>query len=209
MKEQNIEQLFKDTFSNFEADVNPNTWANISQGLQAPVPTAAPTNPGWFGNMGWSKASLVIAGIVVVIGALIYFNTEKSDSELAAVKEIPQTLEDNTVAVIPSIEQVVPDQTNPEVIKYTNAQKPGDNGNKISEPNSTEQSTAVAIFDSPKGKENAVDNSLTPVSIIQQPTKSQVQKTMVQDESSSVENTALINVQPDVNTTTNFPEDIS
>ena len=84
MKEQNIEQLFKNSFSNFDADVNPNAWANISQGLQTPVAPQHSLNGSHAGKpagmLGKISVSNVISFIVItaaIVGAAIYFATQK------------------------------------------------------------------------------------------------------------------------------------
>ena len=80
MREQNLEKLFRDTFSNFEADVNPNAWANISQQLQPPVPSPG-TSPA-AGNFGyWKYAALFLAVTSVVIVAVVYSPEKNSVTE--------------------------------------------------------------------------------------------------------------------------------
>lgn len=38
---ENIEQLFKDTLGNFEADVNPSVWNNVQQAVQTQAASTA------------------------------------------------------------------------------------------------------------------------------------------------------------------------
>jgi gliding motility-associated-like protein len=81
MKHQNIEKLFKDSFSNFEADVNPSAWANIQQSLPA-APQNVPGKPsGFFGKMYLSTIALVVVISAAIIGTVAYLSSEKSVSK--------------------------------------------------------------------------------------------------------------------------------
>ncbi|MFI5164262.1 MAG: PKD domain-containing protein, partial [Bacteroidia bacterium] len=94
----NIEKLFKEKFEHFEADVNPNAWSNVQQGIQS-VPGA---------GTAASKLTVgkIIAGAVsvaAVAGSVWYFSqtgnngkaivpdTNQHPTEIVS-KEIPQTL---------------------------------------------------------------------------------------------------------------------
>src|SRR5260221_9698317 len=110
MKEQNIEQLFKNSFSNFDADVNPNAWANISQGLQTPVPgqhslngSPAGKTTGILGKMSVGNVISFIVITAAIIGAAIYFGSQKSGSEIAEVKDLPKMVKENPVTAVPSV----------------------------------------------------------------------------------------------------------
>lgn len=88
MREQNLEKLFNETFSNFEADVNPNAWSGISAGLQSPVPAAQVAGNAVSGGKTiglWGYAGLLVATSAVVISVMVYNSDKKSSDEIAAV----------------------------------------------------------------------------------------------------------------------------
>jgi gliding motility-associated-like protein len=195
MKEQNIEQLFKNSFSNFEADVNPNAWANISQGLQTPVPAQHSLNgshagkpSGMLGKTSVSNLILFLAIIAAIVGTAIYFGTQNSDSETAFVKEAPQTVKENSVTTVPLPEPVVVNHVNPEAIK--NVPVETHNTNKTGEPKSVTPESAVVISDKPKEKQstldNATENSKTQVNTIDVDKNSAGQKSAVPDANSVI-----------------------
>ena len=74
MKQQNnnIEELFKDKFQNFEADPGANAWANVQAGISSnAAASAATTTASW--------ASSAILGVVitaVAISGYLFFNNE-------------------------------------------------------------------------------------------------------------------------------------
>jgi gliding motility-associated-like protein len=129
MREQNIEQLFKETFSNFEADVNPNAWANISQQLQTPVPSPeAAGNAASAGkSMGlWGYAGLFVAATAVVVTALVYNSGKESSKE--------NELASNTVQPVVSdagnsFEPVILSEVNPAVVKNSAPVRQPENNN--------------------------------------------------------------------------------
>jgi len=61
----NIEKLFKDKFENFEADVNPNIWANVAKGVSANTATSA--------GVGLGIKALIIGASAVAVGVTAYF----------------------------------------------------------------------------------------------------------------------------------------
>lgn len=92
MKEKlNIEKLFKDKFENFEANVNPNVWTNISQGIQ---PSAVSTTTG----ISFGVKAIITGAIATTIGVSSYFLSDfktqnqqvKSQQELVTKKENKQ-----------------------------------------------------------------------------------------------------------------------
>src|SRR5688500_8884140 len=103
MKEQNIEKLFKDTFGNFEADVNPSAWANIEQSLPAsPQNIPGSSKPsGFFGKMYLSTIALVVVISAALIGTVAYLSSEKSVSKDVAqnVQAQPQIVENHSTIV--------------------------------------------------------------------------------------------------------------
>src|SRR5829696_2845739 len=106
MREQNIEKLFKDTFSNFEADVNPSMWSNIEQGLPAPpqnIPGSSPAAKpsGFFGKISLGTIILVTAISATLIGTTIYFSSTESGSQDALVQNVQaeQLAKENSIVI--------------------------------------------------------------------------------------------------------------
>jgi gliding motility-associated-like protein len=120
MKEQNIEKLFKDTFSNFEADVNPSAWANIEQSLPA-SPKNIPGKPsGFFGAI-----ALLVVISAAFIGTVLYISSEKSVSKDVVAQNVqtqPQQA-DNNSTIISEIAPLAPVSSPVTEIKNTSAEK--------------------------------------------------------------------------------------
>src|SRR5258708_4124754 len=80
MTEQNIEQLFKDALSNLEADVNPNVWTNIEQGLQTPVSSnhvsgnsSAVKTANIMSKLSLKSLIFISGASLTIVGTAIYF----------------------------------------------------------------------------------------------------------------------------------------
>lgn len=72
----NIEKLFKDKFENFEGDVKPDLWANISQGMASNAAVSS--------SVGLGVKALIIGVSAVAVGVSAYFiggfnTTEKNN----------------------------------------------------------------------------------------------------------------------------------
>ena len=167
MSIQNIEKLFKETFSGFEADVNPNAWTNISQGLQAPAPSNhIPDGSSASKTMGlWNKAGLFLAISAAVILAVIYFPQKKSADEIATVKNTPSVVQENSTAVAtkPAALKMIdaPALENAPAEKKTSNQKQ-------TEPKFAAAKLAVENSDNAKEKEVIVNSSpaISPVASV-------------------------------------------
>ena len=95
MKEQNIEQLFNNGLSNFEADVNPNAWTNIEHGLRKSAgqfSKSPSANTGLSSYGGWLLA-VVSASIMLAV----YLDIRKSSSDIAAVLSSKLTIKENAI----------------------------------------------------------------------------------------------------------------
>ena len=208
MSLQNIEKLFKETFSGFEADVNPNAWTNISQGLQAPAPTNhVPDGTPAARTMGlWNKAGLFLAISAVVILAVIYFPEKKSADEIAAVKNTPSVVQENSIAVAtkpavvkmidaPAIENVSAEKEN--AIAKHSEQKPAET--KAAVENSDNANEKAVIVTSP--------SVISPVTFVDagspEVKNSVTEKTVTTQISSSKENAPTVISNPG-NITTDF-----
>jgi gliding motility-associated-like protein len=115
MKKQNVEQLFKDTFSNYEADVNPSMWANIEQGLSAAPGSSPVSKPaGFFSKISLNTILLVSAISATLIGTTIYLSSDKSNSTDTLVQSVqaqPQIAQNHSSApsqVTPVITDAAP-----------------------------------------------------------------------------------------------------
>ncbi len=87
-KQDNIEELFQESFKNFEVDPGSNAWANIQSGIQggasASASIASKAASSWFTTIG---VGLVVTSIVV--GGYFFFNQQgegKKASEISREK---------------------------------------------------------------------------------------------------------------------------
>lgn len=96
-----IEKLFQEKFDNFEAEVSPDVWSNLSQtiGTKAAVTTAAKT-----GISSLMKTALIAGGVVVAgVTGVYLFNMNGDDSsnkEIAADQQLVPVAEDETPSLI-------------------------------------------------------------------------------------------------------------
>ena len=128
MKQQNnnIEELFKDKFQNFEADPGANAWANVQTGISsnAAAASAATTTASW--------ASSAIVGVVitaVAIGGYLFFNNEGEK------KIQPQQTETEETRSITEVEQSI--EVQGEISTTNEALKDGA-GNNLQQPSEIE-----------------------------------------------------------------------
>lgn len=107
MKPSNFEQLFKDSFSEFEADVPARAWENIQQGLSAQGTTSHGTEGGQVGSSGFSKGIIGIVSLAVVgVASWFYFSTPENesapDNKAVQVQEINETVTSAPVEKLPA-----------------------------------------------------------------------------------------------------------
>lgn len=135
MKEQSIEKLFRDTFSNYEADVDSSVWTNIEQGLPAApknIPGSSPVAgpAGFLRNISLNTVILVTAISATLIGTAIYFLSRESGIVNTIVQVQPQAAEqavkENSAPVsetVPAALQTVPvnESKNPAAEKQSTA----------------------------------------------------------------------------------------
>lgn len=72
-KSENIEQLFKDSFEHFEADVNPKMWANIQSGIHTVGTGASAASAA--AKFAVGKIIAGTAGVALITGGVWYFVT--------------------------------------------------------------------------------------------------------------------------------------
>ncbi len=96
----NIEELFRSNLGSLEADVNPNAWTNIQQGLNIPaVTTAASSVKTGLGII--TKSIIVTTGIVAatIAGVYLYNNDQPQDNSsdtIVAVDENQHASDEQT-----------------------------------------------------------------------------------------------------------------
>jgi gliding motility-associated-like protein len=121
----NIEQLFKEKFDGFEADVNPQVWTNVQSGINAGAGGAASVA----GKLALGKIIAGVAGAVVLAGSVWYFSSSH-DNSTAATAGQDQTQN------IASTENTAPqniasgDQLN-NTDRVTNTQSPSNTGSQM------------------------------------------------------------------------------
>ena len=82
---ENIEQLFKDTFENYEVNVDASVWNNIQQSINSPASSAASSSSA--GNAGgfaaksafFKIAAATITSAVVVSSSVLIYNAFKDE----------------------------------------------------------------------------------------------------------------------------------
>jgi len=151
MKEQNIEQLFKDGLNNLEADVPQGVWTNIQQGLQVPVnapaSSVAAKSAGIIGKMGLKSLLMISAASITVVSSIIYFASDKeaikkAETELVPVKNEPVIVPSKNLQVENSSPSLIIENKSVKQEAVTTAGKPS--ALKVNEaPKITEEKVAI------------------------------------------------------------------
>lgn len=112
MKENNnIEEILKQKFDNFQPDVNPNIWANVQAGIGAGTAVTTGVSIG-------VKIGLISSGIIAASVATWYFGFYEPTMPAEPVTQkntIEQPIENTTITAEPII--VVNDQNDPVIIE--------------------------------------------------------------------------------------------
>lgn len=103
MKKKNIEDLFKDSFENFEADVNPSVWKNIQTVLKG-------VGLGLLGKMllnklGSSAVISIVSSAAAVIATVFVMNGTKTETKTTEPKKEVQPKVVSEV-VKPSVDEI-------------------------------------------------------------------------------------------------------
>jgi|GEM_PF-1037811 len=120
MMNQDFEQVVKNTFEHFEADVNPQVWANIQQGLQGTPPAGqSPAGSGASGIKAAAvlskTAAVITSGVVVVAtGLTIWYFAGKNTETQPVSSEAVTAPAPATVNAIPALESAT--QTNTQAL---------------------------------------------------------------------------------------------
>lgn len=88
MKKKNIEDLFKDSFENFEAEVSPSVWSNIQTALKGVgIGLLAKT---LFNKIGTNTMVAVISSAAAIITTVLVINWGKTNNKPVANKVVPK-----------------------------------------------------------------------------------------------------------------------
>lgn len=142
----NIEKLFRSNLGSLEADVNPNAWTNIQQGLNAPagVTTAAESKTGL---SFIAKSIIVSTGIVAAALAGIYlFNEGK-----------PQNNASDALIAVEDNQLVTDEQTKPLIDPINSGSSIVDN---VQNDNQTELGESIAPVSQPIDLFDPVDSHI-------------------------------------------------
>jgi len=101
MKKDNFEDLFKDSFENFEADVNPSVWKNVQTALKG-------VGLGLLGKMllnklGSSAVISIVSSAAAVIATVFVMNGTKTETKKQTPKE---TVVPNIIAEKPTVDEI-------------------------------------------------------------------------------------------------------
>ena len=179
---ENIEQLFKDSFENYEANVDASVWNNIQQSINSPASSAASSSSA--GNTGgfaaksafFKIAAATITSAVVVTSSVLIYNVFKD--ELSSNNEITenQVLTENLAPKI--IEEIAtPLKTENELIN--NEKEPVTHQSTEVKPKNI-ISTEKNITTNTVSNNNTIETSTTPVNtVVENNKETQPQNTVV------------------------------
>lgn len=187
---ENIEQLFKDSFENYEANVDASVWNNIQQSINSPASSAASSSSA--GNAGgfvaksafFKIAAATITSAVVVTSSVLIYN---------AFKEEP--INTNEVAE----NQVITENSAPQIIEETATEIPLTTENNTTENKSnliTPQQNEVEEKDLTSTEKNNTNNTVN---------NNNTTETTTTPSNTVVENNKETQTQSTVVTTTNTP----
>ena len=187
---ENIEQLFKDSFENYEANVDASVWNNIQQSINSPASSAASSSSA--GNAGgfvaksafFKIAAATITSAVVVTTSVLIYN---------AFKEEP--INTNEVAE----NQVITENAAPQIVEETATEIPLTTENNTTENKSnliTPQQNEVEEKDLTSTEKNNTNNTVN---------NNNTTATTTTSSNTVVENNKETQTQSTVVTTTNTP----
>lgn len=117
MKENtNIEDLFKDKFENFESNVDPSVWANVSQSINA---GSAGAGAAGAGLSGIAKVAIIAAAVTVTSVSVWYFTKDADQAQTSEQENniSPNQTEDEVATVSITEENIQVGDTNDPVLK--------------------------------------------------------------------------------------------
>ncbi|MEK6616984.1 MAG: PKD domain-containing protein [Bacteroidota bacterium] len=80
---ENIEKLFKETFEHFEADVNPQVWANVQSGINSGVGNVVSTAA----KFAIGKTIAGVASVALIAGSVWYFSSSDNKTISSSEKQ--------------------------------------------------------------------------------------------------------------------------
>ncbi|MCB0409055.1 MAG: hypothetical protein KDD29_02480, partial [Flavobacteriales bacterium] len=104
-----IDEIFKNTFENFEADVDPNVWTNVQQNISTSVNTTNPSSSSSSVGTTITKSVLFKAAATILVSAgvvgsvyIINNSDEEKKTETEYIENFTQEIvsaEENNVAI--------------------------------------------------------------------------------------------------------------
>lgn len=165
---ENIDQLFKNTFENYEANVDASVWNTIQQSIGASVGNAAATSSVASKSVLLKIASAIIISSTVVATYIVVYNNNKTESSIenSIIENKNNIIEPITVS-----ETEIPNSEINTVVESTNIQEPITETQKdinIIEENTkkitAKKETVVATNNSSDNKINSINENKDVVS---------------------------------------------
>jgi gliding motility-associated-like protein len=152
--QENIDQLFKDSLSNFEADVNPSVWKNIEQELQTPSGNVADRSVRSDKIFKAVKLKHIISFLALsgaAILAILYF-TKKAESPSASVNV--KALQQASPVNQQGSQKIVPSSELPQQVKTVNPVVEEKRALKTNDQKASEMKPVISDVERSKEKEN-------------------------------------------------------
>ena len=165
-----IDEIFKNSLENFEANVDPSVWANVSQSIGN---TAGATSAGGAAASGVSKSILFYAAASIiatatVVGSVYLFNNDK-----AAQKPIEQTtvtapiLEENTeeqVVANSNVENAVAEESSTTLITEESEEPSTESNQLVNKEEVETKTTDEAVKTASQTEDEVVVNKISTAS---------------------------------------------
>ncbi|MBL1232773.1 MAG: hypothetical protein CMD31_10230 [Flavobacteriales bacterium] len=195
---ENIEQLFKDTFENYEANVDASVWNNIQQSINSPASSASSSagNAGGFAaKSAFFKiaAATITSAVVVTSSVLIYNafkdeptnNNEVAENQVITESLVPKNIKETATETSLTTENnttengsnvVTPQQNEVEDKDLTSNEK-NNSSNTVNNNNTTETTTTPSSTVVENNKETQTQQSTVVTSTNTPPTQSSTTNT--------------------------------
>lgn len=192
MKENtNIEDLFKDKFDNFEANVDPSVWANVSQSINAGATSAGTAGAGL---SGIAKVAIIAAAVTVTSVSVWYFTKDSDEEQISEQEQIITSDQENNESALVSIteENIQVGDTNDPVIQE-NMQEIQEEFSavEISTENFDEELIDILL-------ENQNRNNATPVVTQEDNTSTETSNNDNSEETSNSDNQEQVEDKPEI-----------
>lgn len=184
---KNIEELFQQTFENFEGDVSPDVWANVQSQISSGAGSGSASSASGSSSAGGIGFGKLVAGIAVVgavsFGSYYFINQDKNAEQLTQEKveevldemvEEPITPEQASTMKVESLEVVDADDVIMEPEDFAAEENEdevvSEHNNKPFHHNMNKPNNAVPLAQKDPADKNTNDNNGS------QPTKKEVDK---------------------------------